>query len=209
MVVQPESSASVRRGPYAKTAQRRVEIIEAATTVFAQRGYHGGSLRDISKELGLSLTSLVHHFPTKSELLEAVLDHANATGGASFVSDAHEHGIKVAILRLSESNFGHPELLRLLAIVASEASSPDHPAHAWFVQRYRRLVQSVQPLIDEDRDRGRVRPDGDTAVLAKRVIALWDGLQLQWLLDPNEDMIGEMRGALDDLLGGPPVAYEA
>jgi AcrR family transcriptional regulator len=202
MVPQPEQ-AVVRRGPYSKTAQRRIEIIEAATSVFAQRGYHGGSLRDISKQLGLSLTSLVHHFPTKSELLEAVLDHADATGGKFFASDADEHGVKVAILRLVQLNFDHPELLRILAIVASEASSPVHPAHDWFVLRYQRVTGALQQMIEADRGRGRVRSDGDTAVLAKRVVAIWDGLQLQWLLDPQEDIIGEMRGALDDLLGGP------
>lgn len=202
MVIQSEQ-ANVRRGPYSKTAQRRLEIIEAATSVFAERGYHGGSLRDISKQLGLSLTSLVHHFPTKSELLEAVLDHADATWGTSFRSDVDEQGVKFAILRLAQLNFDHPELLRLLAIVASEASSPVHPAHDWFVRRYQRLVRFLQQMIETDRERGRVRTDGDAAVLAKRVIAIWDGLQLQWLLDPREDMIGEMRGALDDLLGGP------
>lgn len=200
MVIQ-SGQANVRRGPYSKTAQRRREIIEAATSVFAQRGYHGGSLRDISKELGLSLTSLVHHFPTKSDLLEAVLDNANATWGTSFASEADEQGVRFAILQLARLNFDHPELLRLLAIVASEASSPAHPAHDWFVQRYQRLVGILQQMIETDRERGRVRTDGDAAVLAKRVIALWDGLQLQWLLDPHEDMIGEMDGALDDLLG--------
>lgn len=200
MAIQSEQ-ANVRRGPYSKTAQRRREIIEAATSVFAQRGYHGGSLRDISKELGLSLTSLVHHFPTKSDLLEAVLDNANATWGTSFASEADEQGVRFAILRLARLNFDHPELLRLLAIVASEASSPAHPAHDWFVQRYQRLVGILQQMIETDRERGRVRTDGDAAVLAKRVIALWDGLQLQWLLDPHEDMVGEMDGALDDLLG--------
>jgi AcrR family transcriptional regulator len=204
MVLQPDR-VNMRRGPYSKTAQRRVEIIEAATSVFAQRGYHGGSLRDISKQLGLSLTSLVHHFPTKSDLLEAVLDHADATWGASFASDVDEQGVKFAILRLAQLNFNHPELLRLLAILASEASSPDHPAHDWFVRRYQRFVEILQQMIETDRQRGRVRTDGDAAVLAKRVIAIWDGLQLQWLLDPHEDMIGEMRGALDDLLGGPRV----
>jgi AcrR family transcriptional regulator len=202
MVIQPEQ-ANVRRGPYSKTAQRRREIIEAATSVFAQRGYHGGSLRDISKELGLSLTSLVHHFPAKSDLLEAVLDHADATWGTSFESDADEQGAKVAILRLAQSNFDHPELLRILAIMASEASSPVHPAHEWFVQRYQRMAAGIEQILERDRERGRIRPDGDAAVLARRVIAIWDGLQLQWLLDPHEDMMGEMSGALDDLLGGP------
>ena len=50
------------RGPYAKSAQRSSDILDAAATVFATHGYHGGSLRDIARSLDLSLTSIVHHF---------------------------------------------------------------------------------------------------------------------------------------------------
>ena len=64
---------ATRRGPYAKSAQRRVEIVASATAVFAARGYRGGSLREIAKQLDLSLTSVVHHFPSKSAPLVAVL----------------------------------------------------------------------------------------------------------------------------------------
>ncbi|MGV9381299.1 TetR/AcrR family transcriptional regulator [Nonomuraea sp. NPDC003707] len=41
-------------------------------------GYRGGSLREIAKQLDLSLTSVVHHFPSKSALLVAVLENADS-----------------------------------------------------------------------------------------------------------------------------------
>ncbi|WP_352718762.1 helix-turn-helix domain-containing protein [Mesorhizobium sp. M0306] len=68
-------------GPYAKSAQRSIDILDAAATVFATHGYRGGSLRDIAREPDLSLTSIVHHFGTKFELLEAVLERADKTDG--------------------------------------------------------------------------------------------------------------------------------
>ncbi|WP_434317767.1 hypothetical protein [Leifsonia sp. P73] len=37
-----------RRGPYAKSAERRQQIVDEAYCVFATRGYHGSSLREIA-----------------------------------------------------------------------------------------------------------------------------------------------------------------
>jgi len=187
------------RRQYAKTAQRQAEIIEAATTVFASRGYHGGSLRDIARELDLSLTSLVHHFPTKIELLVAVLQHADsqATWLPGF---GDEHGIQAATLKLWESNYEHPELLRLLAIVAAEASAPDHPAHAWFVHRYEQAVEAYSESIRRDQSRGRINPATDPTSAARLITATWDGLQLQWLLNPSKDLTSDFRNFLGQLL---------
>src|SRR5215218_8251006 len=90
------------RGPYAKSAQRSIEILDAATTVFATHGYRGGSLRDIARQLDLSLTSIVHHFGSKYALLEAVLERADRTtsGNEEFDFDAActEVGVAMATL---------------------------------------------------------------------------------------------------------------
>ena len=49
-----------KRGPYAKSAQRRRQIIEAAFDVFAARGYQGGSLQEVADRVGLGHTSILH-----------------------------------------------------------------------------------------------------------------------------------------------------
>ena len=180
------------RGPYAKSAQRSTEILDAATTVFATHGYTGGSLRDIARQLDLSLTSITHHFGSKYELLEAVLERADTTtsGAAVFDFDAActDRGVAAATLERVQSNLERPELLRLFAILSAEASVPTHPAHDWFVDRYRRKTESVAAALAFDQRMGRISARRDPLLLSRLLIGTWDGIQLQWLIDPNVDM---------------------
>jgi len=192
---------ATRRGPYAKSARRRVEIVNAATSVFAARGYRGGSLREIAKQIDLSLTSVVHHFPTKSALLVAVLDHADTARADSFESDSREEGVEYAILRYVRRNLDRPEMLRLLALMAAESSAPDHPAHEWFRTRYEGVIAAVESAVRRDQDEGRVSNGRAPRMIAESVVAIWDGLQLQWLIDPSRDLVAGMTAALNDLLG--------
>ncbi|MBC9822875.1 TetR/AcrR family transcriptional regulator [Terrabacter sp. MAHUQ-38] len=189
------------RGPYAKSAQRSKEILDAATTVFATNGYRGGSLRDIARQLDLSLTSIVHHFGTKFALLEAVLDRADQTVGTGFAdydfdADCTERGVALATLSRVRSNLDRPELLRLLAILAAEASVPDHPAHPWFVNRYRTHVESMTAAFAFDQSKGRIDTARDPRMLGMLLIGTWDGVQLQWLIDPTIDMESAMHAFL-------------
>jgi TetR/AcrR family transcriptional regulator len=57
----------------------RAQLIEAATTLFGQKGYDGTSLQQVSDAVGIRKPSLLYHFHSKDELREAVmasiLDH--------------------------------------------------------------------------------------------------------------------------------------
>lgn len=187
------------RGPYAKTAARRAEIVEAALRVFAARGYHNGSLREVSRELGMSLTAVTHHFPNKSALLEAVLTKTQRDAGML----DHSAGLVAFILGMMNHDLRSPEIPRLLAIIAAEASSPEHPAHPWLVQRYATAREFVKMIIVDDQAKGRISPQLDATALAAEVVALWDGLQLQWLIDPQQDIVGKLADGLERLLVSP------
>ena len=190
------------RGPYAKSAQRSSDILDAATTVFATHGYSGGSLRDIARQLDLSLTSVVHHFGTKYELLEAVLERADQTtnGSETFDFDAacRDFGVAHATLARVRANLERQELLRLFAILAAESSAPTHPAHDWFIERYRRKIEDLTQAFAYDQQQGRIHSDRDPYLLSRLLIAAWDGIQLQWLIDPSNDMNSAMRAFFDD-----------
>lgn len=54
------------------TSTRR-RILEIALTLMAQRGVDGTSMRDLASAAGLNVASLYHYFPSKRDLLEAVL----------------------------------------------------------------------------------------------------------------------------------------
>ena len=61
--------------------RRRQAVIDAAAAVFADKGYHGASTRDIALRLGMQQGSLYYHFPSK----EAALEEVCQVGVADFV----------------------------------------------------------------------------------------------------------------------------
>src|SRR5205823_11671321 len=52
----------------------RERIVQVAQSLFAERGYRGTSLRDISARIGIKAPSLLHHFSSKEQIYLAVLD---------------------------------------------------------------------------------------------------------------------------------------
>jgi len=57
------------RGPSKKSLERRAEILQAATELFAVKGYHGTGVAELSAVVGLGAGALYHHIGSKEELL--------------------------------------------------------------------------------------------------------------------------------------------
>ncbi len=66
-----------------KTADRHAEILAAALELMAEHGYHGASLRELAKRLGISQPSLYHYFSSKDELVEQIIE---AYSGRMFIA---------------------------------------------------------------------------------------------------------------------------
>ena len=66
-------STSKPRGQYAKGAERREQIIQTATDVFATEGFEGTALKRVAELVGVKEATLFHYFRGKQELLTAVL----------------------------------------------------------------------------------------------------------------------------------------
>jgi AcrR family transcriptional regulator len=59
--------------PVALDHDRKQErVLAAAATVFADRGFHRASVRDVVAEAGMSLAGLYHYFPSKADLLHEI-----------------------------------------------------------------------------------------------------------------------------------------
>lgn len=56
--------------------QKLSEILHTSARVFAEKGFHNASVRDISRATGISLAGLYYYFQTKEELLFLILEHA-------------------------------------------------------------------------------------------------------------------------------------
>lgn len=57
----------------------RAELIKAALSAFSVRGFPGVSIADLAKELGIAKATVMHHFPSKELLYNAVLAQVAAT----------------------------------------------------------------------------------------------------------------------------------
>ncbi len=193
------------RGPYAKSKRTRKSILDSALEVFAESGYRSGSLRDVAERVGMSEAGLLHHFTNKSELLAAVLERRDEQTRERFDFDpGHGRGLLRATIELVEYNASTPGVVELFCTLSAEATSATHPAHEYFVERYRATNEMMRGAFEEMASRGELRPGVVPAVAARGTVALMDGLQIQWLLDRDSvDMAADLRTYLDSLAVEP------
>ncbi|MET0734872.1 MAG: TetR/AcrR family transcriptional regulator [Microbacterium sp.] len=202
-----DSTTRRPRGAYAKTAARRTAILDAALEVFSESGYRSGSLREVAARVGMSEAGLLHHFTTKSALLLAVLDHRDELS-LTLVDFGREDAVESLrqLVAVARHNAAVPGVVELYTTLSAEATSPDHPAHQYFVRRYASVRDSVAEVFVRIAASGRLRAGVDPHLAAVSTIALMDGLQVQWLLDPGAT---DMATALEEHFRGVVQEYDA
>ncbi|MFF3260182.1 TetR/AcrR family transcriptional regulator [Streptomyces sp. NPDC002932] len=187
-------TGDTRRG-YAKGRAKRVEILDQAMAIFGEAGYRGASLRVIATRCGISHPGLLHHFPTKQSLLLAVLEHRDEVDSEWLgLGSPKSVGRLRRLVDLAALNAERRGIVELFSVLAAEATSADHPAHAYFVERYRTSLLSTAVSYREALDEGALRAGIDPDEAAQQLIALMDGLQVQWLISGCvTDMAGVLR----------------
>jgi AcrR family transcriptional regulator len=188
----------MERGTYAKGRERREKILAAAWDAFARQGYRGASLARIAERAGVSDAGLLHHFPSKQLLLLALLERRDEQdrdriNGAV----AAQAALGDALLQLCAENAATPALVQLFTVMAAESIEHAHPGHQWFRDRYRRVHAELAGHVAAAQERGELDPALDAGSIATQLLALLDGLQLQWLLEPvRVDMVTALRDFL-------------
>ena len=190
-------STSKARGQYAKGAERREQIIQTATDVFATEGFEGTALKRVAELVGVKEATLFHYFKGKQELLTAVLAERDRRSIA--VVGQEEVGLSL-MPPIAERNRHEPGLTTLYAVASATANDPGHDSHGYFKERYENVVQGLSEDIARRQQTGEVRSDVDAAILSRLVVAAFDGLQLQWLYDKDVDMAVGLRQLIDVLL---------
>lgn len=174
-----------RRGPYAKGVARREQILDSALAVIGDRGFSRTSVAELAEACAMSQAGLLHHFGTKEELFTALVrrrDEVNATRMAPG-EDVIEF-----FMRTSAENTEVPGLVELFVRLSAEATEQGHAGHAFFTARYADSRALLTTVLADLREAGSIPARVDPATTATALLALADGLQVQWLLDPTIDM---------------------
>jgi AcrR family transcriptional regulator len=189
-------------------AERRRLIMEAAAELIAERGFWGLSLQDVADRCGLTVPGVLRHVGSKAGLLLGLLSHRDLEDARSLRTqldvgqdllpddwaDGGPEGVDLRQLCSAtvRRNARQPEIVRLFTVLQAESLAPSHPAHAYFAQRQARALSAFTALAANVSD----RPE----TLALHIVAMMDGLQLQWLREPGSvDLVAEWESAAEVL----------
>lgn len=181
------------RGPYAKTAMRKQQIVDRALDVFHELGSDRTSLRSIADALGVTHPVLRHHFGSREQLFIEVLRQADARARTQLATELSESPAGFAAA-MAEVSLHEPGMMALFNAMIARALERDNVhSHEYFVERYRELRAEVTALLVIGIDAGVVRDDLPLETTAALILAASDGLSSQWLLDQSVDMPAGMR----------------
>ncbi len=144
----------------------RTKILDVAEALFARRGFAGVGLREVAQEVGLSKSSLFHHFPTKidlyQEVLGRVLDRLQERMAPVLASQAaHAERLDLLVDGLVDALAEHPAMARLtLRSLFEEDETAPYPRDRKtpFDATLARLIRSFHELIADGIAAGAFRP---------------------------------------------------
>ncbi|WP_147796208.1 TetR/AcrR family transcriptional regulator [Cellulomonas sp. Y8] len=187
------------RGPYAKTRGRVEAVRRTAFELVVESGHRSVTIAEVARRADLTEAQVLYHFPSREHLLVGALEHADRR------SRAHQQvgvaDVRAAVAATVEAERSDPEVLRLFVAMSAAATDPTHPAHEWGARRTRAIVARYAELLTDLQAQGWADPGVDPHRFARRFMALWDGLQTQWLLDPTFDLGREVADGLAVLAG--------
>jgi AcrR family transcriptional regulator len=158
------------------------KITKAALQVFSQYGYHGTTIKMITKETGLSYGLIYHYFPSKEKIFLHLADKAFGTS-ESIMSKALdipgtawekiEHLSKVIVEEAFTHEFFQYFLIGLQAITQGK----EIPGMMEFVMKHTSHYEKLNPLIIEAQKTGEAIK-GDPDILASAYLSLIQGIAL-------------------------------
>lgn len=199
----PESAVpdlEMPRRPYAalfaKGEDRRQRILAVAERLLARNGWRNTSLAQIAREAGVTPAGLLHHFDSKEQLLNAVLDARDAD------DDAHADrsgDLVTELSRVPERFQRSPELVGTFMVLLAENIAPDAPLHDRLHKRYRDAVDIITDIIERGQRDGAYRTDFSAANKATEILAFINGMETLWLLDPSIPLTDVFTGYAESL----------
>lgn len=199
-------AATVRLTRKEEAEARRASILGSAIRLLSLKGYRGFTLQELAKQCGLTNGGVLHYFPSKEDVLAAVLEEMErrmTAGIADYVTAAlgtagegpRTREVVLQIMRgILLQSCADAEISRLLTVMQIEALDPEHPAHDRIMESNRSMFERFAKLFESMCD----EPDK----VARQALAMMNGLYLLWLEEPSFDLMSEWDDAVVKLLPG-------
>lgn len=167
-------------------------ILQAALELFVQNGYHGTSINDITKKVGLTKGALYAHFQNKGELLIKIIHEFKIEYIEKMIKTVNSHvgnaieKLNCAITFSSRFALENPDLCLFLTFLTTELNA-DVDFEPALKAVYREYQKFISDLIRDGIRQGLINPGLDPELAALTFMAIHDGVLHQWAL--NRDKI--------------------
>lgn len=186
-----------------KKARTRAQLIDAAATVFARRGFVAASLDEVAEEAGLTKGAVYSNFASKEDLFQAVIDerlNEPMLRGADVIDSTGTFEEQaMAGARMYTDVFEQERALWLLALEFDVYAARNAVYAPMAAARYRERIAQVADLIAEHAEASGVSLPLPAKEMAIALTALSQGIALQKLADPDgvpEDLLGRLYALL-------------
>ncbi|WP_210415844.1 TetR/AcrR family transcriptional regulator [Humibacter ginsenosidimutans] len=185
----------------ARTLERREAVLKAAMSVFGAHGYNKGALVEVAQQAGMTHAGVLHHFGSKEGLLVAVLRYRDgeAVDGVAGRPQVTGPAFLSHLLDTVDTNTHQRGVVQTYAVLSAESVTDGHPAQEYFRGRMAGLREKLIGVIRDVVGDGPSEKDLNDA--ASAIIAVMDGMQVQWLLDPDAvDMPGTVELVMNEIV---------
>ena len=180
--------------------EARQRIVEAAHNLFLQHGYHGVSVDDVAKTIGMKKANVFHYYPTKEDLAYAVICHAAEESKTKFFAECigkkDPKRIVRALfdtrIRLMQSEDGASG--SLIANFAQEVSGFNEKLREKIAASMQSWIDEISGVFAEAKAAGKFRRDFQPERTARAVLSMLEGAVL---LAKAEKNVAALRCAAD------------
>jgi len=192
-----------------RAARTRVDILEAAITLFARRGFLATTMADLARAIHMTPGALYWHFPTKEDLLLAAIEElherylkafedllaAPASGSARERLQAFTHRTHAFLKE-------HREYGIFFGMLAAEAADANERVAEAIRDKLGLYAKALEGLLQQGRQTGELRQDLDAARTAHAVLGAYLGMLMHQNLFRASLDDAPLAAALDALLAG-------
>ena len=184
--------------------QQHHAAVRAAAAVFAERGYHGSSTRDIAERLGIKQGSLYYYFKSKEDALAEVClygveDYVQRMGDIVASNQDFVNKIRATVTSHLTKYRERNEALRVYNAERLYLPESKREKLHDLGSGYR---QQLQQIFEDAIERGEVRGTLDCHFAAQAVIGLCNAWGEHIVRDPDLDLFDIIEKCVDLLING-------
>jgi AcrR family transcriptional regulator len=165
-------------------------IIQAALELFVRNGYHGTSISDITRKVGVTKGALYAHFNSKDEVLIRIIEEFESRFIDELIRSVSDHPGNAlakfhhAISFTSQFAAQNQDLCVFLTFLTTELNA-DVDFEPALKKVYRKYQRFISQLVQLGVQQGLFKKELDPDLTGLSFVAVHDGMLHQWVLNRN------------------------